>query len=344
MRIGSTVLLMLLVLATSPQLAAAQGLDRVRNRNGIETGKITKMSALGLTLTKGGVDTKVPVEEITSITFAGEPSDLAPARRSADAGRYKNALEKLDRINLAKVDRTEIQQEIKFLTTYCQAQLALSGQGALAQAQQEVRQFISKNGKSFRVPAAIELLGDVQLASGDYDGARSQYGKLGKAKAPYFKARSSLLTGRSLHAEGKHREAVAAFDKALQAATGNAIAESQLLEATLHRAVSQAALGEIGPSTDTVKQIIKQADTEDTQLLAQAYNALGDCYLQAGQNKAAKLAYLHVDLLFSGTATEHAKALYQLSQLWDEVGQPTRASDAQKRLQDKYPGSRWAKR
>ena len=336
--------LMLLAVATSVESVAAQGLDRVRDRNGITSGKITKMSALGVTLTKNGVDTKKPVEEIVSITFASEPDELAPARRSAKAGRFANALEKLNKIDRSDFSRKEINQEIDYLMTYCKAQQALSGQGTLDQARKQVSGFLSKNSKSYRVPQAIELLGDLLLAGGDYEGARTQYAKLGKAPAPYFKARSATLTGRSLQAEGKHEDAVAAFDRGLQAAQGDTVAQSQVMEATLHRAVSSSALGNVATSTDTVKEIITKADKDDAKLLAQAYNALGDCYLQAKQQKAAKHAFLHVDLLFSSATTEHAKALFELSQLWDELGQSARARDAADRLKDKYPGSRWAQR
>ena len=335
---------MLLVLVTSIQPARAQGLDRIRDRNGSTTGKITKMSALAVTLTKNGVATKKPVEEILSISFAGEPAALAPVRRAAKTGHFENALKKLGKIDRDDVDRNEVRQEIDFLTTFCNVQRAILGQGTLGQAKKEVTNFLSKNSKSYRVPEAIELLGDVLLANQDYAGARAQYTKLGKAPAPYFKARSALLTGRLLQAEEKHQEAVAAFDLALKAAEGNAVAQSQVLEATLHRAVSQSALGDVESSTDAVRQIISQADAKETQLLAQAYNALGDCYLQAKEPKAAMQAFLHNDLLFSSAATEHAKAIYELSQLWDNLGKPARARDAQGRLKEKYPNSRWTKR
>ena len=88
----------LLVLVTIVQPAAAQGLDRIRDRHGIKTGKITKMSALGVTLTKSGIKTKKPVEEILSITFAGQPPELTPARRATKAGRFEVALEKLKKL------------------------------------------------------------------------------------------------------------------------------------------------------------------------------------------------------------------------------------------------------
>ena len=344
---GPAALLLLLLLTTNAQPAAAQGSDRIRDRNGTTIGKVTKMSALAITITKGGVDTKKPVEEILSITFAGEPGRLASVRRAVKLGRFEKALGKLNQIDRAEVDRKEIAQEIDFLTTYCNVQRALAGQGKLAAAQKDVKGFLSKHSKSYHVPEAIELLGNVLLANKDYDGARAQYTKLGKAPAPYFKARSAILTGRVLQAEEKHQDAVAAFDVALQVAEGNTAAQSQVREATLHRAVSQSALGDVGPSTDTVKQIISQAaanvddnGADDARLLAQAYIALGDCYLQANKKKEARQAFLHVDLLFNSATTEHAKALHELSDLWDELGQPTRARDAQDRLQEKYPGSR----
>ncbi len=322
----------------------AFALDRIRDRNGTTSGKITKTSALAVTITRGGTEIKKPVEDIVSITFDEEPEDLSPARRSADSGRYENALERLGKIDRADLDRVEVRQEVDFLSAYCTVKLALAGQGSLDQAERQISSFLAKNNKSYRLPAAIELNGDVLLAKGDYDGARAMYTKLGKAPAPYFKARSALLTGRSLQAEGNHQQAVASFDDAAQVAEGNAAAQSQVLEATLLRAVSQAALGELAASTSTIQQIVKDAETDDSQLLAQAYNALGDCYLQAKDPKSAKLAFLHVDLLFSTETTEHARALYELSKLWEALGQPARAQDAEQRLKDNYPGSRWANR
>jgi len=334
-------LLLLLIVSNSSQ---AQGLDRVRLRNGVQSGKITKMTPLALTLTKGGVDNKVPVEEIVSLTFAGEPKNLAPARRNLRAGQLENALAKLKKIDLDEVERPAIAQEIDFLTAQCNALLAIAGQGRLAPAKQQITTFLTKNNKNYRVPAAIELYGDLLLAQQDYDNARAQYRKLGKAPAPYYQSRSALLIGRLHQAEAKHQEALTSFDQALQVAAGNAVAESQIRAITLHRSISQAALGKVATATDAVKQIITQTDPQDTLVLAQAYNALGDCYLQAQEKKAARQAYLHVDLLFSASATEHAKALYELSELWEALGNAARARDASQRLKKQYPASRWAKK
>ena len=343
-RLPLLALLAISLVPTLYSLCSAQGLDRIMRRNGIDSGKITNVSVLAVTISKGGVENKVPVEEIRSIDFSGEPTELSSIRKNAGAGRYREALAKLKDLDSEKVDRKEILQEIEYLSVLSKARMALAGQGDLERASGEVSNFLSKHRTSYHVPAVIELYGDVLSAGTKYSEARAQYAKLGKAPSPFFKARSALLTGRVLQEEGKHAEAVAQFDISLQAAKGNAAAESQMTEALLHRAVSQAATGEGEQSTDAIKQLISQTKPEDTELLARSYNALGDCFLRSDDPKSARLAFLHVDLLFHQAGTEHAKALYELSKLWKVLGQETRSRDALERLQREYPESRWARK
>lgn len=322
----------------------AQGIDRIKRRNGIDSGKITKVSQLAVTISRGGVERSVPVEEITSISFAGEPKELRSARLAATGGRYADALESLNKLSREKLDRKEVKQEFDFLLASCSAKMALAGQGKIEPATSAVSKFLTQNRESFHLTEAIELLGDLQMASGNVEAARKQYAKLGRAPSPYHKARSAVLIGRLLQSEGKHAEAIAEFDKAIAAAADNATAESQKLEATLQAAISRSANGDVEESTKTVKQIIAEAEPEDTELLARAYNALGDCFLTSDDKKAARDAFLHVDLLFASSSTDHAKALYELSRLWGTLGNETRARDAKQRLLKEYPASPWAKR
>lgn len=325
--------------------ADAQGsLDRIKRRNGTESGKITNISALEVTISKGGVQSKVPVEEIRGIYFAGEPTKLNAARLAAAAGHYQDALNALAKIDRGKVDRDEVLQDLDYLVMFCQANRALAGQEDLDQATQQVSGFLAQHRSSYHVPRAIELLGDLLVAGGKYDLARKQYAKLGKAPSAYYQARSAFLIGRALEEKGQHAAAMAEFDRALKLAAGNAAAQTLQLEITLQRAESQAATGQVEEATAAIKKIITQADAEDAPLLARAYNALGDCYLQTKDKQAARDAFLHVDLLFNSASTAHAKALYELSRLWSELGHPERAREAQQRLRNQYPESRWANR
>jgi hypothetical protein len=107
--------------------------------------------------------------------------------------------------------------------------------------------------------------------------------------------------------------------------------------------VSQAAAGQVKEATAAIGDIIAKAKPEDAELLARAYNALGDCYLQSKDPRGALFAFLHVDLLYSQEAEAHAKALHELVPLWKNVGRDSRSQETARKLAEKYPGSRWAK-
>lgn len=333
------------LLVTCAASAWAQStVDRIRRRTGVDTGQITDVSVLAVTISKSGVQSKVPVEEIRKIYFAGEPAELGTARSQLDRGRFKEAFSTLEKIDRDALDRPELLTEVDYLLTESQARLALAGEGSLSQAIRQAEDFLAQHRSSYHVSSAIELLGDLYLANGQQDEARSQYAKLARAQAPYFQARSAILLGKLLQRSGQHEEAIAEFDRALAAAKDDAAAEPLELEATLQRAISRSATGAVEEATGTVKQLIAKADPGDVPLLATAYNALGDCYLASNKPKAARDAYLHVDVLFSSAADEHAKALYELSRLWNTLGQPQRARETKQRLHQEHPQSRWAKK
>jgi tetratricopeptide (TPR) repeat protein len=335
--------LTLLLACASISTVSAQGTDRIRRTNGVDSGKITAVTPLGVTITKGAVESTIPSEEIESITFAGEPSDLAAARNAIVAGRAQDALESIGKITTDGAARAEVAAEIDFIKTLATAQLALSGSGASDDAAAEVRAFMARHNKSYHIPQSIELLGDLLVASGQFESARTEYAKLAKARSPYFELKSALLQGRAWQAEGDHAKALAEFDKVLASTEKTPLIEPLRLAATLDRAVSNAAGGKVDESAAAIGQIIAQADPEDAKLQARAYNALGDCYLKSGDNRGALFAFLHVDLLFPQDPEAHAKALHELVPLWKTAGRATRSQEAAAQLTEKYPNSRWAK-
>ncbi len=336
-------LVVLLALAADSPAFAQSGFDRIRRHSGTNSGKITSMNPLGITISKGGIETKIPIVEIRGITLAGEPSALGSARLAAERGRYTDSLEKIARIPADEIDSDLLRQEIDYYALVCYANLALTGQGDLRKARQRADDFMAKHRRSsFHVLAVLELTGDLLVASGEWESARAKYKKIGKAPSPYYQAQSALLVGRVWQAEGKHPEAIEQFEQALKANVPAKIGKSLKLEATLHKSISQSATGGAQQAATTVKKIIAQADPENARLLARAYNTLGDCYLQSGDNQAALFAFLHVDLLYSSSGKDHAKALHELAKLWTTLGRSDRAQETQQKLKAQYPNSRWA--
>ncbi len=318
--------------------------DRVQRRNGIDSGTITGTTPLGITITKGGVASKIPAEEIRSVQFAEEPGEFRSIRAALGRERFDTAWETLQKIDPSTVTRPEIQQELDFLLAHCEGNLALAGQSDRQQAIEGLGDFVAKHRTSFHIPEALELQGDLYRAVGDETAARKKYETLAKAPAAFYKSRSALLVGQLLREQGEPEAALEQFEAALKLAAADAASEDQRLVANFGRAACLSAMDKLVEGTALVGQVLQQSKPEDIGAIARAYNALGDCYLAAGDLRGARNAYLHVDLMYQVAGAEHAQALYRLIKVWKELRQPTRAQDAQQRLGDEYPLSRWAGR
>src|SRR5690349_9564646 len=84
-------------LANTPARAQSPN-DRIHRPNGVDSGKITAVTPLGVTISKGAVESTVSVEDIESVSFAGEPAELATARNALQSGRPKDAADALAKI------------------------------------------------------------------------------------------------------------------------------------------------------------------------------------------------------------------------------------------------------
>src|ERR1700741_2072348 len=137
-------LAMMAIVVASAQTADAQGkVDRVRLAKGSEAGEVTDTTPLEVTITKSiGGNRTVAVNDIKSIQFADEPSELSQARLNANNGAFANALTNLNKIDAANVKRDLIKQDIEFYKAYCAARLALGGSGEITDAGRQLNAFV----------------------------------------------------------------------------------------------------------------------------------------------------------------------------------------------------------
>ena len=328
---------------TVAEQAAAQSIsDRVRLGRGSETGEMTEMTPLGVTLSKGlpGNQT-IAVNEIKSVIFDGEPAELSQARVNAANGAYRNALETLERIDVGAVRRNYVREDIEFYKAWCAAHLALAGEGEIGDAGRQLNNFVRTHPQNFHCLAAVEMMGDLLMAGQRYEQAQKQYADLAKAPWPDYKMRAAVLIGRTLQAQGKHAEAIQQFDAALATSDEGLDSQNQRLAATLGKAVSLAETGGVDEAVDMIEKVIQDADPQQKELHARAYNALGRCYEKADKTKDALLAYLHVDVLYNNVPEAHAEALAHLAPLWKAIGQEERGREARRLLEERYGSSRW---
>lgn len=338
---GVVGVLPLLVLLAS--MATAQSTDRVRTASGSETGQVTRMSPTAVTIERGGKTTEIPVTEVRSIIFREEPSELTQARLNAINAGYESALSRLQAINVTAIRNPFVKEDVEYYTAYSNAKMALLGSKDIREAGKQLNAFVANNPQNYHILEATELLGDLLVTMGNYAAAETMYGKLADAPWPEYKMRSAVLVGEASLAQEKFPEALKQFENALGFKDDSDGAKQQRLAAELGKAVATAATGNVDAGLKAVEQVIQNADPENGDLLAKAYNALGACYSESSQPKKALYAYLHTDLLYGRAAQEHAKALAKLIPLWESVGQEGEARRARQTLITQYPASRWAK-
>ncbi len=324
-------------------VSVARADDTIRAANKTYAGAVLKMSPTQVVIEVQGVEQEIPVNQIENIFYDAEPTGLKTARSNVANRAYENALTALERIDRGTISRREMLQEIDYLTAYCQAQIALQGNGDVRAAGSKMIGFARDNPGHYRYLEACEVIGDLLVALGAHAQAEEYYTRIAQAPWPDYKMRAGVAVGRARLAQGKTAEAAQAFDSVLASNAEGELAESQRLAAKLGKAVCMAGTDQSDAAVKMIEETIVKANPEDVELHARAYNALGTAYRRAKRTEDALLAFLHVDTLYFQVSDAHAEALSNLAQLWNEVGKTDEALRAQQILEEQYKNSPWAK-
>lgn len=338
-RFGSrTVLPTVLIAALWTSTAAAQ-LDRVYPTSGSTvTGEITEVRRDGVVVKVGSQTQNLRLDEIRKINFEGDPAELTRGRDLAVDGQYQSALEELKQVDLDSIRRDFITADALFYRASSEAQLALAGQGNKDEAAKALLAFAQKYPQSLHFYKAAELLGDLAVASGNFEAASRFYTSLGSSAIPLIKVRAVYLTAVASLRQGKYPEAIAGLDKVIGASFESAEAARLKTLARAQRAIAQSREGKGEEALKEVDAMVAELNPSDAEVAALIYNARGAAHEALGDDEAALLDYLHTHLLFSSIPDAHAEALTHLVQLWPKVGKPERATEAREELQSRYPG------
>jgi tetratricopeptide (TPR) repeat protein len=333
------------VLAVATWPGVVRAIDTVRVSSGTAvSGKVTEITPLKVTVEKGSAVRLVPVNEILSITFEGEPNTLRDVRANIKDDRFDQALSVLEKIDAANVSRKEIVQDLEFYKAFCNAKLALVGQGSVVDAGKAMNAFIRANADSYHFLEANEVVGDLLVANQQYGPAEGFYAKLAAAPWPDYKMRAGVAMARALMAQGKWPAAAQALDGVLAIQGKTEAAEAQRGIAMASKARCLVQQGKADEAVKLVNELIEKTDSDQVEVQAVAYNALGAALRKAKRDKDAIFAFLHVDLLYNSVPDAHAEALSNLAELWRAVEEPDRAKQADAALKENYPNSPWARK
>lgn len=337
----------LLVAAVAPAMAHGQTADRVLTTEGTVSGKVVAVSANDVDVEdRNGETKKIPIDKLREVQFGGEPQSLRTARSMLARGQAAEAIEELGKIPAEEFDGAEqlLLDELVFVKAGAAGRAALASGGDPKAPAKLVSDFIAKHPKSHHFYEMKELLGDLLARDGDASGALAAYSDVGKGPAA-LKVRAAIAKARMLFDQQKFEEAMKEYDSATKIDATDDASAAQKRAAELGKARCLSGLGKNDDALALVQSVIKQADPEERDLLASAYNVLGGAYRAAGdKDQDALISYLTVDLVYGGNPESHAEALYNLVELWERAKNPERSRDTRKLLEESYPASRWARK
>ncbi|MFM8735540.1 MAG: tetratricopeptide repeat protein [Pirellulales bacterium] len=337
--------------------AVAQTADRVRLRpgstiandhGGLLQGTVVDVSPMGITLEARGKELKVAVEDIADVAFGAEPAQLRDAREQLRRSNGPGALEQLAKVPPADWDGADprVAAERAFVEAGAAGRIALASGKDLAAAQKRLAEFVKANSRSHHVFAMQELLGDVLMAMNQVDEAVAAYGAVGKG-TPAMQVRAGVLRGNAYLRKNKTAEAAKEFEAAVQvsvpAESVAAAAEKQDAELGLARCRMQQ--GKAAEAADVVRKILDKANPDDAAGLGRLFNVLGEAQRAAGdRDRDAIIAFLTVDLVYNRVPEDHARALFNLVELWEKNNFPERSRESRQTLETTYPDSPWTKK
>lgn len=326
----------------------AQSADRVRLvPSGEVRGEITAVSPNEIEVVVPGQSDPVrkPIDQIREVIFGDEPEAVRAARSELlrqDPAAALEQLEKLTPEELAGASENVL-AELDFLRAAVAARMATATGDGIDAAAQALRAFIGKRSRSHHFYEAHEILGDMLARGGKYADAAAAFAVLAKGP-PAFKVRSAAANAGLLFEQKQYPAAQREYENAAGIATDpkDEASAAQKRYAALGAARCLVRQGKAADVVPAVRGLLAQASPDDRELLARAFNALGDAYAaQGGKDQDALIAYLTVDLVYNTVPDSHAEALFNLARLWQKAQNPERSRAAKQALQDSYPDSRW---
>ncbi len=325
----------------------AVALDEVIRTGGQPSirGNVTKIDKAEITLEAAGKATTVPATDVAAVRWEGEPPQLNLTRsREANGDLAYAAKSYTELLGQLPADKPNLRTDVDFLIARTAAKQALSDPAQQAAAITSLDGFVKAHPDFFRHYEALQWLGRVQAASGDYAAAQATFGQLAAAPLPELKLAAQNAIGRIKLKQDDLPGALADFDAVAAAAADTPGAKREQFAARLGTATVLQRQSKHDEAIKTLDGVIADAAADDSAVQAEAFLRQGDSLQAEGKDKDALLSYLHVDLLFPGESQAHAEALYHLAKLWSAVGDADRSADARRRLTERYAGSEWAKK
>lgn len=335
----ATLLFGLFVLAAGAEAQAQSKESKVRYRDRTsgkeitQTGVIKDESLAGLDFKpSNGPDKKIAATDVIDVEYSVPilvKQDLLRAVRLEGEGKPAESIEQYQKV-LAKVTDEPAKRHLEFKIAGLTARLAAADDQQLKPAVDALLKFKSAHPGGWQVAHLPKLLIPLQLKADDLDGAQKTLAEIAALpKVPKdLQVECNVMLANVLVTAKKYGEA----EKRLQRLINELPADDpqrQRLQISLAECL---AAGKKVPEAEKMLQaVVAKASSPDVK--AAAYNTLGDCFQQAGENRKAMWNYLFVHVLYHQNKEEHARALYNLYKVFKELKDDKKAEECRETLE-----------
>lgn len=309
-------------------------------------GTITDMSKNEFKVKKAvGEPDVIQANDVAAVDWDGATGDLRLGASDENGGKYDTAIQRYTKSKTDTKNQSDaLKAEFDYVIARATARMALADPTKLDEAIQKLQAAQKSHSDHFRYYESVGLLGQLQLAKGDYAAARDTFAVVAKAPWSDYKLAARIASGRILTAENKLDEAAKEFEAASAAAGDSPADQVRKYEAMLGQARALVMQSKHEEALKILELVTDKGPVEESALQAEAYVLQGDSMQALGRAKEAALAYLHVDILFARESSQHAAALFNLIKVWKQVNLPDRSAEAEAKLVQNYPNSVWRKK
>jgi hypothetical protein len=305
--------------------------DHQTKKESTVKGTIDSESPEGIKLKVGNETKLIPAADVKYVLYK-LPAEVkgyeysAPFTKESKAADAKDGPARLKLLGEAKADfetvlakaggSPNIQRFFQFKIAQVVAQMSKDDAAQIEPAIKLLQTYKVEQDKGWELVPAMKLLAQLQEGKGDVAEARQTY--LDLAKIPNLpqenKQEFDLLVGQLSLRTGKLDEAATVLERLR---TGMAAADPQRSVVLVYLAQCQLLQNKMNDVEANLSAAL--SGTSEPAVKCLAHNTLGDYYRKKNQNEEAFWEYLRVDALYPQDRNEHAKALYYLWKLFDEV-------------------------
>jgi TolA-binding protein len=357
---------LLVLLATATAARADDDVFLVKSKDKDKPGYkgvIKQESPLGIKIVTGKGMVDIPADQIRDVIY-----EVAPT--SVMVGKYKPAIAKEQEAHAAKDPKVRAKLHEEAIKLFEETIQALKGEFPfalrhldykIAQARWQIAQdtgqaalfdkafaslaeFRKKHPQGWQIGPCLNMLALWHLERKEWSQAEQILWEVSGSSLPEESRKEAELLALEMMSRQppKQKEALGLLEvledkypKGSKAQLGVRIARAECLGYGK----------ELGKARAVVTAVLNE--TQDKTLRARAYNAMGVCYVLGQKWKEASWEFLWVDLIYNQDKAEHAKALYYLIKVFEELGEPDRVREWRLALEgNSYAGTlyqRWAR-